>query len=281
MISILIPTIGRDSTIMRAVLSAVQTKQSLIKEILILDNSQSEGFGRFLRDSVGKLNDERVQCLKYSERRSMAASWNSGMEAATQPWLLYLHDDDELLPDAVSELSLELLQDLNSSFICCDYNVTDGTKLITTKRVVDSQSDLVISIVDNCPKFVSTLINSAKLKEIGGWSDRYGYFLDLMGFLQLYKCGEVKFHSVVLGCYWKHEDNASSLSQREVGYGESIPAVTLQFFNLYDSKEHRKALFELFVNYVYETDCKQQSWHYKILYKINRFIYARFIRIKA
>jgi len=271
MITILIPTIGRSDLVMKALLSAHNTSVDLVRQIVILDNSQSREFNDLITKAIAEFRDDRFSIAVYPLRKSMAQSWNDGLLKVAQPWVLYLHDDDELIYGAIDSINHDLLDQCDTGFVSFDYRLVTEKFKRDIKRNIVSEEDMIISIIENCPKFVSTLINTAKLKEIGGWSDPYGNFLDLVAFLELYVLAGAKFKSIVIGVYLKHEGNESNLSKREAGYGDSIPVVTAKCFTILKSKRYRRALLEMYTNYVYERN--DYPLVCTFLERLNRFIY--------
>jgi len=264
MVSIVIPTIGRNESIRRALESAVLLSNILVKEIIVINNSQCDEFDKTLNLLCSKLDDIRIQIINLEKRKTMAGSWNTGLVNASQDWILFLHDDDEILPVAFN--SIKNL-DNRYSFYSFDYKCSEDGKLF--KVIRDSKDDVITSIIRNCPKFVSTLINREKLNLIGGWSDSYGHFLDLMAFLEMANKNRPVFVHKVLGIYYKHNDNYSSLSNRAEGYGNFIPQVTSRFFDLFKDLEHRRELIYLYSRYVYP---ERRSFFVNIVRKIKTFL---------
>jgi hypothetical protein len=183
----------------------------------------------------------------------MGNSWNLALEQVTQPWVLYLHDDDEVISAA---FNLLLCLDVdNFGVIAFDYFVdfqkNNKHKRIIVERLIKKGTTKYQSIIQNCPKLVSTVINMNALRNIGGWNDRYGYFLDLVAFLEIAKNNDVKFISYALGIYYKHMDNESSLVKRATHYGDAIPVVVEKLFQILKDEKERRELMLLFYRFVY------------------------------
>lgn len=99
LVSIAIPTIGRASTLRRAVESALsQDYQNL--EIIVSDNASEEGIEHYLEG----IHDHRLILRKSKCRLGMAEHWNACLDRATGTFFLLLSDDDFLLPSAISSL---------------------------------------------------------------------------------------------------------------------------------------------------------------------------------
>lgn len=263
MLSILIPTIGRPDTIIRAIDSALRVDLTLVTEVVVLDNSQDTDFGRFLNDFISNADDKRLKVISYPDRKSMSESWNSGLDCVSNKWVLYLHDDDELLDinKDIDVISRDLAHAPDVGFISYDYilstpfNVLKKTRLAkVSRKVAEGDKGNVISIINDCPKFISTIINAEKLQAIGGWQAEYGYFLDLMGFVELNNRFGCEFRKLFVGIYYIHPDNYSSIERRNKGYGDYIPVLCDVIFARYSDVSVRKAFLRLSVNFVYPAE---------------------------
>ena len=85
-----------------------------------------------------------------------------------------------------------------------------------------------------------------KVDSIGGWNNDYGYFLDLIAYLELNHQFETLYLSQSLGFHRQHAENASKRSYREVGYGKSVPVVIQRGFELLETPElQRDFLFHI------------------------------------
>jgi glycosyltransferase involved in cell wall biosynthesis len=271
MISVIIPTIGRSDTIYRAVTSALNVSTSLVTEIVILDNSQDIEFSSALDKKIENFSDPRLYVSAYKERKTMAESWNGGIQLVSNDWILYLHDDDELRPDFFNSISSCVFSDAYS-FYAFGYNVIQQGRSFEVLYEKQANEDLISPIISNCPKFVSTIINRKSLIDIGGWNDKYGYFLDLVGFLEIAKKNPPKYIDVVIGKYFIHEDNLSSISRRAKGYGDYIPEVAAKVFSLYGSSKYRKQFISLCCSFVYP---EKPSLLMRIVTKIDGLIVSK------
>ena len=273
MISIVIPSVGRSDTIEKSLVSAQATEKSLVKEILVLDNSQSQKFNSRLKNFIEKLNDERFTIIEYEERRPMAQSWNGAFEYISQPWVLYLHDDDEILPDNFNSLTNCLNEYKESSFLSFDYVV--GLKLRSKGQEIRSEREKSLKgsacqkILSDCPKFVSTIISVKCLEEVGGWPEDAGYFLDLVGFIELASLKTPQFLNNVIGIYNIHDDNESSISKRDQMYGQFIPIVSERIFYKLRTEEERRQFVRLLNGFVYPS--KNRNLIFRLARKLGMF----------
>lgn len=249
MLTIVIPTIGRADSFVRAFDSACQTCDAVVKQILIVDNSQST----FLSElNISPSLDSRIEVLRYIERKSMADSWNSALHQVAQPWVLFLHDDDELIAEKFSELRLEKINPADVSFIAFDYYRRRSKYKRLVARRFQHKNNVGASIIKDPPTFVSTVFSLAALRKTGGWNMDYGYFLDLVGYLELAKYKTAIFEPLAIGVYTVDDpDQLSAIENRASSYGDHIPAVTAKIFELCDDVESRRTLINLLSTFVY------------------------------
>ena len=82
------------------------------------------------------------------------------------------HDDDIL---NYKELIIFLKYFKDVGFYSYDFHALNGTR----KKYIKRDSG-INGIIENTPKFVSTIFNTKHLKSIGGWDNDAGYFLDIL-----------------------------------------------------------------------------------------------------
>lgn len=256
MITVVIPTVGRNQTFGRAFDSAIRADQRLVSSIVVVDNSQSPQFRSNLNELITIANDSRVIVISQPERVSMAKSWNSSLNTVRTAWVLFLHDDDELLNvNSLIDSILPILdKSLNYGFLAFEFQCHYYSRIFRTNRRVTRRWLKPISatsLLDECPKLVSTIINVEQLRKIQGFSDEYGNFLDLIAFLEIYKAFNAVFVPITLGVYYLHEGNESDISKRATGYGNYIPNACKRVFDLYEDDQVRSKFIKTILGFVY------------------------------
>jgi glycosyltransferase involved in cell wall biosynthesis len=243
-LSLIIPTIdsAHRDYLNESLQSAMKTSPDIVDEIIIFDNSKSSGFKTHLETLIS--NDKRVSVHSFNETFSMAECWNKGLELVKNPWHLYLHDDDILNAEEINRLDMATFEDVG--FISFDFN-----KLVNQTRSLTSRETNLNGIIKNTPKFVSTILSTKKLKEIGGWDHNAGYFLDLLAFIKLHVLFGSKHNNTVLGDYRIHPNNASSLSKRSKGYGEKLPYVLNELYPHITQESMKKSLLFHMISFSY------------------------------
>lgn len=256
MITVVIPTVGRDKTFSRAFFSAIKIEQRLVSSIVIVDNSQSTQFQSRVNELITVANDSRVTLISKPERVSMAKSWNSSLETVRTRWVLFLSDDDELLNinSHVDSILPILDESLNSGFLAFEFQCQYYSRIFRRNRRVTRRWLKPISattLLDECPKLVSTIINVEYLRRIDGFSDEYGNFLDLVAFLEIFKSANAMFVPITLGIYHLHDDQEMAVPKRATAYGNHIPSTCKKVFDLYEDRQVRSKFLKTIQGFVY------------------------------
>ncbi len=98
--SVIIPTYNRASRCLRAIESVRQsTRGDLIDEILVIDDASTD-------DTVARLEalaprEPRLRILQHGRNRGGSAARNTGIFAATAPWVAFLDSDDTWHPQKI------------------------------------------------------------------------------------------------------------------------------------------------------------------------------------
>ena len=98
--SVVIPTYNRAELVLRAVAS-VQRQSFDDWELLLVDDASTDD----TRACIEKLDDPRIEYVRRDINGGVAAAQNTGLDRAAGRYVLFLHSDDELLPDCLRRLS--------------------------------------------------------------------------------------------------------------------------------------------------------------------------------
>lgn len=128
LVSVIIPTYNRASTLRRTVDSALaQTYQPL--EVIVVDDGSSDGTGEVLR-SYG----DRIQAI-YQPNGGPSAARNTGARSAKGQWLAFLDSDDVWKPEKI-ERQVRMVDVPGCGVNCCMSNAAiineDGSPGRTT-----------------------------------------------------------------------------------------------------------------------------------------------------
>jgi glycosyltransferase involved in cell wall biosynthesis len=101
--SIVIPTYNRAELLLRAVAS-VQRQTLDAWELLVVDDASTDE----TNVRIEALDDPRIQYVSRAVNGGVAAAQNSGLDRAESRYVLFLHSDDELMPECLSRLTTAL-----------------------------------------------------------------------------------------------------------------------------------------------------------------------------
>ncbi|SEF52726.1 Glycosyl transferase family 2 [Bryocella elongata] len=99
-VSVVIPTRGRPETVCVAVRSALAQSFESLEVLVVIDGEDGE-----TEAALARIDDARLKVLSLPEPMGAAAARNGGVRAARGPWIAFLDDDDEWLPE---KLALQL-----------------------------------------------------------------------------------------------------------------------------------------------------------------------------
>ncbi|SRR5579871_6586933 len=156
-ITLVIPTRERLPVLRHCMQTALaQAYRNL--QILVSDNASSDGTGEFIQG----LGDPRVRYINTGRRVSMSTNWEFALSHVDDGWVMFLGDDDGLLPNAIDRLAeITATTDCETiTFRACNYvwpgpsgscfgrlviPFCEGREVRQTsewlKRVIDSRTD--------------------------------------------------------------------------------------------------------------------------------------------
>ena len=103
LVSVVVPTRNRAHLLPEAVAS-VQAQELEDWELIVVDDASDDGTS----DWVAGVADPRVRGIRLDQHGERSAARNTGLEAARGRYVLFLDDDDRLLPRTLLELSSAL-----------------------------------------------------------------------------------------------------------------------------------------------------------------------------
>jgi glycosyltransferase involved in cell wall biosynthesis len=98
--SVVIPTYNRADLVLRSVTS-VQRQSLADWELLVVDDASTDD----TRLRIERLPDSRIRYVSRRVNGGVAAAQNTGLDRALGRYVLFLHSDDELMPDCLRRLS--------------------------------------------------------------------------------------------------------------------------------------------------------------------------------
>ena len=166
--AVVIPTRNRRERLDRAIASvAGQTLEDW--ELVVVDDASTDDTPAFLTE----LADPRMRTVRLDEHGERSTARNRGLELVGSPAVLFLDDDDELLPGALELLTGALVRHPE---VCAGVGAAiyeaDGTR----RRPIQPRRPLVIDVrLELLAGWVAlggqSLFRTNLLKQAGGWQD--------------------------------------------------------------------------------------------------------------
>ena len=119
MVSIVLPTYNRATTLQRAVDSVLRQTHS-DWELIIIDDGSTDDTPRLL----AAIADSRVTTYRHPQNRGVTAALNTGLDHVRGDWFTFLGSDDEMTPDALAVM-LDYATRTGANAVTC--NCVDST----------------------------------------------------------------------------------------------------------------------------------------------------------
>jgi len=211
LVTIGIPTYNRaNGFLKKALQSAVeQTYKNL--EIIVSDNCSTDHTESLVND----FSDTRIRYVKHPRNIGANNNFNFCVENAKGEYFLLLHDDDLIDPDLIETCMNAVKGDVNVGVIFTGNRVIDenantlwetpnrGTGLSTTDFFLSWFSEQTALYL------CSTLFNTKRLQELGGFQSKTNHFQDVVAEVILVaKYGRIDIYDIKAS-FRKHSKNMS------------------------------------------------------------------------
>ena len=183
-VSIIIPTYKRLDTLETSFRSALSQDCSFEYEIVLVDNNPDAEDSSVLK-IVESFNAKNVFYYRNVKNLGMLGNWNRGIELSRGEFITYCHDDDVLLPNALSHL-VSVKRKVGDKCILVKMNMMDAEGNLTYKYPYPKailKGFLVEREYYNYSLFdqflgsqgfgVGCLYDRKHLMEIGGYNETY------------------------------------------------------------------------------------------------------------
>lgn len=212
LVTIAIPTCNRaDSYLKKSLQSAVkQTYQNI--EIVVSDNASTDDTEAVIKH----VNDPRIRYFKQSRNIGGLNNANFCLEQAQGDYFLLLHDDDFIDNDFVNVCMEAVNHDINFGIILTGTRVIDENGAVihedTNKVEGYSITDFILGWFDyKVPLYLcSTLYNTRRLKEMGGFRSKKNLYEDGVALFQLAAKFGRKDIRDIKASFRRHSDNSGS-----------------------------------------------------------------------
>lgn len=164
-VSVIIPSYKRVSSIMKSIDSALaQTVRDI--EVIVIDDASQDGTVELVRD----IDDDRVVLLEHEYNKGANAARALGIAHARGEWVAFLDSDDQWLPTKLQR-QLELLESLGDDYGLCTTWLTivgpQGEFLRHLETSISADAYEVLQCSNPLGSFSSAIIRRAAVLEVG------------------------------------------------------------------------------------------------------------------
>lgn len=208
-VSVIIPTFNRADTLPRALASIESQERFAPAEIIVVDDHSDDASGE-----IARRHGARV--IRHERNRGAAAARNTGVAAATQPWLAMLDSDDEWLSD-----HLRVLWDLRAghvlvagaSLACFDDHAQAPAYAGTIRPRAHTLRSPAALIPLNPISASAVLVSREAVLQAGGYNTELGYAEDWDLWLRVLERGTGVMTPSVVCLYHVHAGSKSLHSE--------------------------------------------------------------------
>lgn len=184
-VSIIMPVFNHPDYFRKSLSSAINQDYAGEYEIIVVDNNDQTDGPTSNQLIVEEFKSSKVLYYKNEKNIGMLGNWNRGIELARAPFVTYCHDDDMLLPSALSRL-MELQKETGDKAIFSAFNKMDDRETIFSLSEYFSKRKLGILVSCDCYPYtlfnqfigsagfgVGCLFSKKCLLEIGGYDPEF------------------------------------------------------------------------------------------------------------
>lgn len=132
-VTVIMPVYHRPELFTQALESVLAQDYTGAYEVLVVDNHEAEPSPNL--EVVRRAGSPRVLYYHNTQNLGMFGNWNRGITLARAPYVTFCHDDDLLLPGALSRL-MELQPQVGKACILSAFNEIDATGRIIDTTVL-------------------------------------------------------------------------------------------------------------------------------------------------
>jgi len=224
-ISVVIPAYNREELLPRALASARGQRPTPPAEIVVVDDGSSDG-------TVEAAGEGGATVIRHTVNSGAASARNTGIAAATQPWVALLDSDDEWLPHHLATLwaiRADHVLVAGSALGCGADPADDRFQGAVTRRPLILKSPAALVYPINFIPASGVMVRRDVAQAVGGYDTQLKYAEDFDLWLKILERGTGVVSPTVITVYHRHEDQKSQHSEG--------PATTHR--EIIESYEHR------------------------------------------
>jgi len=249
-VSIIIPTRGRTTELIRAVHSCLNQDTNEEFEILIInDNEIGDAFDQKVLVYFSRCRDARLSVIRNLRGRGGSGARNTGVFAARGQWVAFLDDDDEWLPTKLSQQMRHIVSS-GESVNCLDtgfYRISPDRAPVEVRPAMSGSifHKLLFKESSRAPKLSTFICRKELLIGIGGFDESLLSRQDLDLYLRLAQ--KTSFYSINDCLVFGYTNSAARISKNPTKKALGGIAFERKWrrFLKQDPRRHSKLLFHL------------------------------------
>lgn len=248
LVSVIIPTHGRSSTLARAIKSVKNQTYKNIEIIVVDDNARDQS----LRDKVSEIVNhfEGVKLYYNDKELGGSGSRNNGIKFSKGELLAFLDDDDEFLPTKIQK-QYELYKQLENKKVgmiyCYSNFITESTNKIAIKAVdyegIPLKEHLISCIAATswwfCPK--KALLDIGGFVDVSSHQDAMTLFKLMLAGYEVYRVPEV-----LLNYYWHPGSGITEHSNKWIDVDRQYMKEYLKIKDSFTKRENRDIQYSFY-----------------------------------
>ena len=182
LVSVIIPTFGRNQYIIRAINSVLnQTYKNF--EIIIVDDNNAESKDRAeLEKIMNNLNDERIKYIKHKKNMNGAVARNTGIKNSLGEYITFLDDDDIFVENRLEKLVNKLKENNEYDAVYSNVFLECNNKLEKYEKVIPQESNHQLELL-KLNSFIGTGSNmfftKKSVEKVGDFDEKFNRHQDL------------------------------------------------------------------------------------------------------
>ena len=191
----------------------------------------------------------KISYYKNQKNIGMTGNWNRMCELAKGEWVVMLHDDDILFPDALRYINKVIQQEIAIDTVFL--TTTKNREIISnTRKLQYVKINPLDFMMGNCGEVVGTTIRRTKIMEMGGFNDKYYPSADYHFWAMLSINSIVyKIKAPILGYYRIGESNESTKITTLKGFLVKDSQIMLGIAQYFNTSNWHVKLFRQFMLY--------------------------------
>jgi hypothetical protein len=202
---------------LRAAVGSIPMNCSGLSQVILSHQGGVWDWGGPLKEEMRR--QPKVRILEFPEKVDLSASFNRTLDHVDTPWVLMLPDDDFLLRRTMVA-GLDALATYSGSR---DLGlIAFGWYYLKRGRYLASHVKRggLLATFYYTPKMCSTFLNMRRLRELGGFDERFGGFCDTALFGRLCFDYDALICETPLGVYRMHDGQVSA--RPDIVYGPHV-----------------------------------------------------------